>query len=489
MEQWYTNKFGKENGRKITPILWEYHQLAFERRPEFMGWSQTEPDTKTTYTDFNHFFYGDEAQVRIDRYEALQNQVKMLRPKISSRDDAAFYQLVYYPVVAASLMNKKFLYRDKSYFYSGQNRLSAADYAAMSGAAYDSILKETDYYNNELSGGKWKHIMNMMPRKLAVYDAPVLPAIAIDGSEGWAVAPEGFVTKDSSILKETRPMSLPPFDAINKQKYFIDIYLTSPKAMEWTSTVSQNWIRLSKSKAFLSPTAGKNQMRIWVDIDWLKMPKNKKINGEISFKAGDKKIVVDITSSNIIVPELANFKGFVENNGMVSIYAANFSRQSNKGPIQWKVSDGPGYTAKSLEALPLPKKEGNLSTEAESIKKNNSCAEYDFYSFSSASPGITVFSLPTHPLNKNYSMRYAVSIDNGPVEVVDFRTFGRSGEWKQNVLRNQAERKIQMPFLTKGKHVLRIYPVDPGVIVDRILIDLGGLKKAYGVIRETKTVQ
>ena len=49
-------------------------QLAFERRPEFMGWSQTEPTTKTNYTEYNHFYYGDEAQKRIDKYEALENR-------------------------------------------------------------------------------------------------------------------------------------------------------------------------------------------------------------------------------------------------------------------------------------------------------------------------------------------------------------------------------------------------------------------------------
>ena len=83
-------------------------------------------------------------------------------------------------------------------------------------------------------------------------------------------------------------------------------------------------------------------------------------------------------------------------------------------------------------------------------------------------------------------MRYAVSVDDGPLKIIDFRTFGRSEEWKQNVLSNRAERKIQLPFLNKGMHTLKIFAVDPGVILDEIRIDLGGLKKAYGVLPETK---
>jgi hypothetical protein len=112
--------------------------------------------------------------------------------------------------------------------------------------------------------------------------------------------------------------------------------------------------------------------------------------------------------------------------------------------------------------------------------------EYDFYTFSPAEPLVYVFSLPTHPVNNNYSVRYAASIDDGPVKIVDTKTFGRSEEWKQNVLRNRAERKIEMPSLQPGKHVLKIYCIDPGVILDEIRIDLGGMKKAYGVIPETK---
>ena len=216
------------------------------------------------------------------------------------------------------------------------------------------------------------------------------------------------------------------------------------------------------------------------------MPANGKHKGKVIFTTGDKQIVVEVVGSNLVLPDLANYKGFVEKNGFVSIYAANFSRRINKQRIQWIVIDDAGYTAKSLQALAVKVKEASVPTHVEEIKKNNSFVEYSFYTFSPASPVVTVFSLPTHPLNKNYSMRYAVSVDNGPVRLVDFRTVGRSDEWKQNVLKNQASREIQLQFLKKGKHTLRLYAVDPGVVVNRILIDLGGLKKAYGTINETK---
>ncbi|MES2332521.1 MAG: glycosyl hydrolase 115 family protein [Bacteroidota bacterium] len=484
LQQWANTVF-QEKGNEIAKVLWEYYDLAFQRRPEFMGWSQTEPDTKTTYTEFNHFYFGDEAQKRIDKYDALETQVKKLRSQISSKYADAFYQLVYYPVVGASWMNKKFLWRDKAYYYSKQNRLSAYDYAQQSKSAYDSIVKETEYFNKELADGKWKNILSMKPRNLAVYQTPDLPRLTIDSTSDWSISPEGFVTKDSSLLPNNGLLSLPLFDNLNKQKYFVDIFLSKNQTTRWSASISNNWIHLSQNNGVLSPEMGNNQTRIWVDVDWSKFGQNGKGNGNIIFTSGGKQMMLKIQATKINQSALSGYNGFIENNGFVSMNATHFSRQTNKPSIQWKLVDGLGYTGSALQALPLSLKSKSPS-DPDSIKRNNAFVEYEFYTFSSTTPSVRVFTLPTHPVNNNMSVRYAVSIDNGPVKIINTRTLGRSEEWKQNVLRNRAERKIDMLHLNAGKHTLKIYCIDPGVIVDEIRIDLGGLKKAYGVIPETR---
>jgi hypothetical protein len=484
LENWVNGMFGKEKGSTITGIMWEYFQLAFERKPEFMGWSQTEPETKTRYTEYNHFYFGDEAQKRMDRYSAIEAAVKKMRQQISEGEASAFYQLVYYPVVGASWINKKFLYRDKAYFYSKQNRLSAYDFAKLSRAAYDSIVKETEYFNTQLEDGKWKHIMSMKPRNLVVYREPAIPAITIDSTSSWGVAPEGYVTKDSSLFANNLSMQLPPFDNLNSQQYFIDVFLTKNQTANWTATASNTWIRLSKSNGIITPEQAMKQERIWVDIDWNKLTNQNDTTGTISFSNGNNQIVVSVKANKINKPDLTGFTGFIENNGFVSVNASHFSRLIDKPSQQWKVIKDFGYTGNVLQAFPLAVK-GKVVTSPDSIKRSNAVVEYDFYTLSSGIPSVTVFGIPTHPINNNFSVRYAVSIDNGPIKVVDIKTVGRTEEWKQNVLRNRAERKIEMPYLNAGKHILKIYAVDPGVALDEIRIDLGGLKKAYSSIPET----
>lgn len=480
--QWATTIFGKASAQRIQDILWQYFQLAFERRPEFMGWSQTEPNTNTTYTGFNHFYFGDEAQKRIDNYNAIENEVKALRRSINSTAADAFYELVYYPVIGAAEINKKFLYRDKAYLYSRQNRLSAYEYAQLSSAAYDSIVKETVYYNSRLAKGKWENMMSMKPRDLAVFQAPDIPAFEIDSINEWNIAPEGLEIKDSLSEKK---LSLPVFDNLNKQRFFVDIFLDKSQTIDWTASVSNNWIHCSQSSGQLSPEWGNKQTRIWVDVDWSKVQQNGKILGNITFSGGHKQIVLKVKAYKKDAPELSGYTGIIENNGFVSIYATHFARQENKPANRWQPINGLGYTGNVLQALPLLPKSNTL-TDTGSIKRGSAFVEYDFYTFSSAAPVVTVFTLPTHPVNNNFSVRYAVSIDDGPLKVVDIKTTNRSEEWKQNVLRNRAERKIDMPFITAGKHTLRIYCIDPGVMLDEIRIDLGGLKSAYMSIPETK---
>ncbi len=477
LREWINKLFGKEKVARISTVVDSYYQLAFERRPEFMGWSQTEPETKTKYTAYNHFNYGDEAQRRIDQYEAIEKEVKALRKECNANDEAAFYQLVYYPVVSASWMNKKFLYRDKAYVYGMQNRIAAYEYAAQSKAAYDCIVKETAYYNGQLSGGKWKGIISMEPRNLPVYLAPVLPKISIDKVIGWDAVPEGY---DTIAYQNKLVKRLPDFVAGLQQSYFIDVFLTDSIAVAWQAKPSANWIQLSTVKGKLLAEKQQTSIRLLVTVDWTKVPAASKFEGSIEFSANGKKINVVVNALRPAANDFTGYKGFAEQNGLISIYAAHYNNKIDRVKSKWQLVQGLGHSHDAVESFVTEK----LDTTA--VQQQSAQLTYTFYSFSSAAPKLTLFTLPTYPLNKNFGMRYAVSIDDGPVKIVDFKTVGRSEEWKQNVLRNEAIKEIELPQLQPGKHTLKIYAIDPGVVLDRILIRFGKIPGSYSVVPETK---
>lgn len=480
LNDWVSDIFGPANSKSITDVTWDYYQLAFERRPEFMGWSQVEPITKTTYTTYNHFSYSDEAQQRINRYEELENKVKALRKQFGAREKDAFYQLVYYPVVSASLMNKKFLYSDKAYIYSKQNRISTYYYAGQAAAAYNSIVQETEFFNKQLSGGKWKEMMSMQPRDLPVYQLPVLPLISIQKNDAWNAVPEGY---DTIAYKKDGEKKLPAFVAGLQQSYFIDIYLSDSVKLEWAAKPSANWIHLSAQKGMLQPNMQQSSARFWVRADWLKVPAAQtELNGFIDVVADGKIIKIYVTAFKPAVDDFKQYNGFAEASKIISIHALHYQDKVDKSGSKWQLVQNLGFNDSSLMVVIS---DSTASADTAFIRQHAAQVSYTFYSFSEDIPILSVYTLPTHPLNKNFGMRYAISVDDAPMQVIDFRTIGRSEEWKQNVLRNAAIRNIQLQRLKPGKHTLKIYAIDPGVVLDRMLIKFGNVPQNYGVIAET----
>jgi hypothetical protein len=476
---WNRKIFGP-NAVMITDVLWKYYHLAFERRPEFMGWSQTEPTTGTRYSAYNHFYYGDQAQHRIDEYSALEKTVDKLRSKMDPGSRSAFYELIYYPVVGAAELNKKFLYRDKAYLYGKQGRISAYDYAAMSQEAYDRIAKATSYFNDSLESAKWKNIMSMAPRELPVFSRPTLPSITIDREKIWGVSPEG--TDTATVDK----LVLPKFESNLKQRYFIDIYLSDSVTVAWKASTSEKWIKLSEEKGILSPESGKNQVRIWVSVDWSKAPEQGELTGKIVFKGAGKDYPIKVYGFRQKRFVHAIFNGFVEDKGYVSIYAQHYTVRKKRAALPWGRVEGLGHTGASMMTDASDAFTTSLDTAA--IRKRASYLAYDFLTYTQGVTNTVIYTLPTLPLNKSYGMRCAVAIDDRPLQVVDFvsNSTARTEEWKQNVLSNTAVRNLQGSPLKPGMHRLKVFAIDPGFVLDRVVINLGGMKDGFGVLPETR---
>jgi hypothetical protein len=479
LQQWLQEAFGAAQAPAIRALLWEYYDLAFERRPEFMGWSQTEPTTKTHRTAYNHFYYGDEAQRRLDRYASLVQQAQQLRAQIAPDRADAFYELVYYPVVGAALLNQKFLYQDKSYLYARQNRACAADYARWAQQAYASIETETAYYNQQLAGGKWRGMMSMHPRDLPVYQAPAAPAFQLDTTRVWGVAPEGMA---DSATAPGRVLGLPTFSAHGPESYFVDVFLSRRRAVRWRATSSAKWLVLSAKEGTLTAAEGQQQQRLHVRVDWRKLPRRGEPTGYLTCSGAGQTFRVAVRAARPD-PALADYPGFEETNGYLSIFAAHYSRKIDQPGHHWALVAGLGRTGNGLQAQPL---QATPLAEAGSAPAATAFVEYDFYTRTKAAPVVTVFTLPTHPTTRAVSVRYGIAVDDGPMAVLDCKTVGRSEEWKQNVLSNNAQRQFRAPALGPGRHTLRLYPLDPGVVLDRLTIDLGGLRPAYSAIPETR---
>ncbi len=94
---------------------------------------------------------------------------------------------------------------------------------------------------------------------------------------------------------------------------------------------------------------------------------------------------------------------------------------------------------------------------------------YSFDAGSADSLRIQLALAPNHPV-QGKTIRYAIRVGDGAEQVVNYATEGRSEEWKENVLRNQAIRTTIHAVRQKGKQTLHIKALDEGVVVDQVKV-------------------
>src|SRR5690606_26689652 len=118
------------------------------------------------------------------------------------------------------------------------------------------------------------------------------------------------------------------------KSYFVDVFLSDDKIINWTAK-ADSWIKLSQRSGTLNPQTGKREARIWVSVDWNKVPRSGRQNGKISFTGNGKTFAVNVGANNAVQNGLASFNGFVEENGYVSILASNFSKKTDRQNTGW----------------------------------------------------------------------------------------------------------------------------------------------------------
>lgn len=99
----------------------------------------------------------------------------------------------------------------------------------------------------------------------------------------------------------------------------------------------------------------------------------------------------------------------------------------------------------------------------------NDALTFSFDNWKADSVEVDIRLLPNHPV-RGEQLRFSISLDNAAPQVVSYETKGRSEEWKENVLRNQAIRKITLPVSGKKSHQLMIKALDEGVVLDQVML-------------------
>lgn len=478
--RWLAGIFGEAYYDRLEAMTREHLRLAFPRKPEYMGWGYhwnrfDHNCEQLTDTDFSFTNY-DEAPRRLEAYRKLGARAEALLHEIGDEARPAFYQLVYYPLRGAELMNRMTLGGQRNRWYARQGRAATNAVRDEVQRCYDSLQVITRGYNS-LLGGKWNHMMSMRQNYDGVSSYFNLPHLATHDAAG---APRLALQVAGEDVTGARAFhAQPAFDNYLRRTYPVEIYNRGGGTLAWTAHASEPWVVLSKS-------AGKtaDEERITVGIDWEKAPSGNAVPAQIVFRAGEQSEKVLVSLFNPTAPSRAELRGiYVENNGCVSIPAAGCHRVRENDRIKITVVEDLGIEGPALQL-------GDPTAPLQIFRSRDvPCAEYDFYAFDAGSVDVYTYVLPTFPLhadrdfrigeNTNTDTKYSVQIDDGALATPSSSHVEYSQVWFESVLRNCAVNKSTLHIDKPGRHTLRIRVGDPGIVLQKIVLDFGGMKRSY----------
>jgi hypothetical protein len=477
---WARREFGAGVAEETAAVMDEYYRLAFARKPEHLQWHM--PGEPYRPSELTHDDYGDEAQARLDAYDSLEARVSRLYISIPAPLRDAYYELVVYPVRGAALANRRAFAAEKAAAYALQGRASAAEWARRAGEAESLMDEETRFYNEKLASGKWRHIMSreMKPGQwtsMRSTPPPVPEGLKVPEAAGLGVAVEG---RHEPLREDEGEAALPALDVYTRGARFIDIFNKGRAPSPWVARAGEGWIKLSRARGNLGEDA-----RVLVSVDWERAPKGGRFTGSVEVEGAGERRTVKVPIFNPASPRPEELKGFVESGGVVSMEAEHFTSKTDRAGAAWEVIPGLGRTGDSVAVFP----EDAPSVEPGRAAREATALEYRLHLFHAGEFELIFYLLPTHPLRDARGLRFAFGFDGAVPRGVeaDAGVEVTSKQWAQNVLSATTKTSATVR-LEAGAHVLRIYMTDPGVVLDKIVLNTGGLRPSYLGPPETRVV-
>jgi hypothetical protein len=107
------------------------------------------------------------------------------------------------------------------------------------------------------------------------------------------------------------------------------------------------------------------------------------------------------------------------------------------------------------------------------------------YLFDSGPVKVKAYLSPTENFLGAQGLRYAVSFDDEEPQIINIHANETIPDWKYPPYWNQAVTeniKITTSNHTidkPGEHTLKFWMVDPGIVLQKIVVDMGGVKPSY----------
>jgi Glycosyl hydrolase family 115/Gylcosyl hydrolase family 115 C-terminal domain len=455
---WAEREFGPMYAAEIADIVDKYAKYNGRRKPELL-----DPET------FSVIDY-DEAERVLADFQSITEKAEKIYARLPEDQRDAFFELVLYLTKASEQVTDLYITVAKNHLYASQGRASTNDFAKQARALFQADADLASDYNHKLAHGKWDHMMDQTHIGYTNWKDPptnVMPAVTelqIPGTAALGVAVEGST---SAWPGSSGDPVLPEFDVYNRQRRYIDVFNRGQTPFAFTASTNVPWIVLSSSEGTIE-----KEQRLRVSVDWSKAPKGSG-TGDVTIHGAGGNVIVKVQVVNPVAPARTSVKGFVEADGYVSIEAEHYTRKTQAaGTAAWEKIPDYGRTLSAMTVLPVTAK-SVLPPE------DSPCLEYQMYLFEPNKVEVESILAPTLNFVPGRGLRYAISFDDQPLQVVDALAHNSDADWATSV--KDSVRKVTSEHVLTGTgyHTLKFCMIDPGIVLEKLVVNVKGVKPSY----------
>ncbi|GHH78489.1 hypothetical protein GCM10018793_29080 [Streptomyces sulfonofaciens] len=501
--------FGEAQAGAIAAVLADYAQLQSRRKPELLNRRISLDAAKDPAHDETAVVYDDRAtpfsmtahrelERVTEEWRRLAKRAEAVARRLPEADQDAWYELVGYEVQATANL---YVLREAEFtnlLYAEQGRAATNDLASAAEARLRDDFALNDRFNTKIAGGKWRGFMTQphidygdverygpnAPWQQPEIDNVAIPDVLFpavrrielpaESGDDAGAGPRMGVAIDGSAAwwpkARTEPV-LPVFSPHqSRPDQYIEVFDRGGRPFEYRVEPTVPWIDVDRPHGTV-----RQQTRVTVTVDWAKAPRRRTRAGIVVHGPDGAAVTVTAIADPPAVPGL---RGFVEAGGYIAVDAEHATRVVGAGGVGWRRIDRIGRTGAGMTPTPVTAARQTPGGSSPRLE----------YEVSVLTPGeVTVWAYlsPRNPALARDGLSYAVSFDDDAPQTVDViaATGADDGlmnmRWARNTSDNVNRTATTHTVARAGVHRLSFWMVDPTVVLQRLVVDTGGLEPTY----------